>query len=104
MSTTILLGYPLHSLACGPISFSNIELRTNSLKGEYLHFAYLVALESEQTIALDFYPDTTPCSVRIGEIGALKEYEPAVSQEEMIAVVSKAFGGSVLLPKPIRPE
>lgn len=104
MSTTILLGSPLHSSACGPISFSNIELRTSSLKGAYLHFAYLLALNSEPTIALDFYPNATPSSVRIGEIGALKKYEPAVSQEEMIAVVSKEFGDIIFLPKPIRPE
>ena len=102
MSTTILLGFPVHSLAAGPITYSNIECHTCSLTGIYLHFAYLVALESEPTIALDFYPDTTPCSVRIGEIGALKRYEPAVSQEEMISVVSKKFGDSVFLPKPVR--
>jgi len=104
MTTTILLGYPLHSLASGPVSFSNIELRTSSLSGIYLHFAYLVALGSMPTIALDFYPNATPSSVRIGEIGALKKYEPDVSHEEMIAAVSKGFGDSVFLPKPIRPE
>ena len=104
MSTTILLGYPLHSLASGPISFSNIELRTSSLNNIYLHFAYLVALGNTPTIALDFFPDATPCSVSTGEIGALRKYEPDVSHEKMIAVVSKKFGETVFLPKPIRSE
>ncbi|MBK9346152.1 MAG: WYL domain-containing protein [Burkholderiales bacterium] len=104
MSTTILLGYPLHSLANGPISFSNVELCTKSLNGVYLHFAYLVALGNEPTIALDFFLDTVPSCVRIGEIGALKKYDPDVSNEKMISVVLKEFGESVLLPKPIRTD
>jgi len=104
MSTTILLGYPLHSLACGPINFLNIATKTNSLSGAYLHFAYLVAIDNDPVIALDFFPDFLPSSVRIGEIGALKTYEPTVSHDEMISVISKKFGESVWLPKPVRTE
>ena len=101
MSPTIFLGYPLHSLASGPITFTNIEVSTSSLTGTYLHFAYLVAIESTSTIALDFFPDTAPCSVRIGEIGALKRYEPDVSHEQMISVIRNEFGDTVLLPRPM---
>ena len=102
MSTTILLGYPLHSLASGQINFKNIEISTSSLTGAYLHFAYLVAIGNTPAIALDFFPDNAPCSVRIGEIGALKKYEPDVSHEQMISVIQKEFGDTVLLPRPMR--
>lgn len=102
MSTTILLGYPLHSLASGPISFINIELRTSSLNGIYLQFAYLVAMGNTPTIALDFFPDAAPCGVRTGEIGALKRYEPDVSNEQMTSVILKEFGETIFLPKPMR--
>ena len=101
MSGTILLGYPLHSLASGPINFTNIEISTSSLTGHYLHFTYLISIEDTPTIALDFFPDSAPCSVRVGEIGALKKYEPDVSHEQMISVIQKKFGDTVLLPRPM---
>ena len=104
MSTTILLGFPLHSLASGPISFSNVELRTSSLNGVYLQFAYLLAIGGIPTIALDFFPEAVPCSVRIGDIEALKKYAPDVSNEKMIAVVLEKFGKSVFLPKSMHSE
>ncbi len=100
-STTILLGYPLHSLASGPINFTSIEISTSSLTGTYLHFAYLVAIGNTPTIALDFFPDNAPCSVRVGEISALKKYEVDVSHEQMISVIQQVFGDTVLLPRPV---
>jgi hypothetical protein len=102
METTILLGYPVHSLACGPIDFTNIKLETSSLSGLYLQYAYLIAIEHNSVIALDFAAGFFPFSLRTGEIGALRPYQPTVSHDEMIAVVSRKFGEFVFLPKPVR--
>jgi hypothetical protein len=102
MSTTILLGYPLHLLGSGQINFTNIEFNTSSLTGNYLHFAYLVPMGCTPNIALDFSPNSSPCSISTGEIGALKKYAPDVSDEQMISVILKVLGDTILLPKPIR--
>lgn len=104
METKVLLGYPVHSLAGGPIDFTNIKLETSSLSGLYLQFAYLMAIEHDSVIALDFAAGFFPFSLRTGEIGALKQYQPTISHDEMIAVVSKKFGEFVFLPKPVRHE
>lgn len=104
METQILLSYPVHSLAVGPIDYTNIKLETNSLSGLYLQFAYLIAIEHDSVIALDFSTGFFPFSLSTGEIGALKQYQPTVSHDEMIAVISQKFWEFVFLPKPVRHE
>lgn len=101
MTTTVLLGYPIHLQQIhGVVSFSNFEVNTSSLNGLYLHFAYLLAVGDKETVSLEFSPDASPCKVRTGEVGALRVYEPNVSREEMIAAVSKEFGDRISIPKP----
>ena len=102
MATTVFLGYPVHSLATGPIDFSYFEQQSASLSGVYLQFAYLVALQRESAIALDFLPSGEAYGLNIGEPGALRPYAPTASREEMIAVVLRESGESVYLPKPVK--
>lgn len=97
--TDVIVGYPLHIKALGPLSASFESVETKNLQGAYLHYAFLQAMDIYELVLAEFLPDLTMHRVRHGTgHGDLQTFVPESTADRLREIVVERLGPTVEVP------
>jgi len=97
--TEVLLGYPLHLMAYGPVHYSMFEADISEISGIHLDFTYALALGKFETILVEFMPAGYPGRIRVSSSEGLVPFQRDLDEAQMRRVVEAKLGSKVQLWK-----
>lgn len=92
----VTYSYPLHLNQLGPVGSITYSIPTAQLSGNYLLYAFLLAIDAEKYVNLDFLLNGNLRAVQVRRSEQWQDIKPSsFTEDDMRAAVQRRFGDQV---------